>query len=462
MSTKQSYRPVLIIGLIMAFRMLGLFMIFPIFSIAAKHLPGSTPFLIGAAFAIYGLTQACLQIPLGTLSDRIGRKSVIALGLILFALGSLVAATASSIWGIIIGRGLQGMGAIGSTSLAFIADVTRDENRSKAMAAIGMIFGLSFAAALIIGPAVYGTFGLSGIFYLTVIFAAIALPLLFLLPNPPKLTQANRSKTDESDQHQINKQKNFIAILKRPQLMRLNFSIFAQHAIMVILFLDLPHLLSSRVGLSAHQQTPFYLIVLFIAFFAMVPFIINAEKNRRIKGTLLSAIATLGLSQLLLWVSPANVWNIGIILCLFFTAFTLLESILPSLVSKMAPLTIKGAAMGVYSTSQFFGIAFGGALGGFISAHFGHYSVYLLNCAICLCWFGYLWSLANIPYASTIIVKCDTLTKNQQFSAILTQMSGIKDFAFAEHEQLLYIKADKKIISENKLRNSLENANLKL
>ena len=450
MNSRQSNQTILAVGLIMAFRMLGLFMILPIFSTAALSLHGHTPLLIGIAAGIYGLTQACLQIPFGTWSDKVGRKPVIAFGLLLFALGSLIAASTQSIYGVIIGRAIQGMGAIGSTSLALVADMTRDENRSKALAVIGMIFGLSFAVALVLGPLVNSHFGLSGIFYFTALLALFALFLVYTLPTPPKLSNSTQSTNNK-----------FATILKQPELMRLNFSIFAQHAIMCILFLALPHVLASYISPKGYHQALFYGVILVFSFFAMIPFVINAEKNRRIKGTLLASIAVLMISQLLLYKINSSGMDIGIILCLFFTAFTLMESILPSLVSKIAPLSIKGAAMGVYSTSQFIGIAFGGAIGGILAKYTTLPSLFLVNAALAALWLGYLLSLKKIPYTSTFIFKSNKTSNDEsRLQQIIHNIEGISDFALAPHEQLLYIKADKKIIDENKLRNALENANL--
>ncbi len=450
MNARQSTQTVIAVGLIMAFRMLGLFMLLPIFSVAALSLSGHTPFLIGAAVGIYGLAQACLQIPFGALSDKIGRKPVIVFGLALFALGSIIAGMSHSIYGVIIGRGIQGMGAIGSTSLALVADMTRDENRTKAMATIGMIFGLSFGVAIILGPLLNSHFGLQGIFYFTAILAVFALFLVYTIPTPPKLSKNTN----------LPKQ-NFAAIFKRPDLMRLNFSIFTKHAIMSILFIALPPLLNLYVNPQGYHQALFYCVVLTFSFFAMIPFVINAEKNRRIKGTLLGAVIVLISSQLMLYTLSNNAIDIGIILFLFFTAFTLMESILPSLVSKLAPLSIKGAAMGVYSTSQFIGIAFGGAIGGIIWKYTSLNFLFLFNAALATIWLVYLLSLKKVTYTSTFIFKCQqTATNDNSYDKVINAIEGVKDYAIAAHEQLLYIKADKKIIDENKLRNALEKANL--
>ena len=371
------------IALIMCFRMLGLFMIFPVFTPYAQHLTHATPQLIGLALGIYGLTQACLQIPFGALSDRFGRKPIICLGLIIFAIGSIVAASAHSIEGVIIGRALQGGGAIGSAAIALVADLTQDTNRVKAMAIIGMSIGLAFALAMVAGPTLNGIIAVPGIFWLTAFLALIAIAILYLWVAPGGTEQ------DPA----LHKPNSFKQILTNKQLLCLDLGVFIQHAMLTTVFMILPLVLQQNLRLNLDHQWVFYLPVLACAYVLMVPFIILAAKKQRMRAVFTCSIVVLLVSQLLLWQWHQTWLNCLISLTLFFTAFTLLEAILPSLVSKIAPPANKGAAMGVYSTSQFLGIFFGGVGGGWIMAHWG-FSAIFLACAL-----SYLfWLLIAIIY----------------------------------------------------------------
>jgi MFS family permease len=366
------------IALIMCFRMLGLFMIFPVFTPYAQHLSGATPQLIGLALGIYGLTQACLQIPFGALSDRFGRKPIICLGLIIFAIGSVIAACAHSIEGVIIGRALQGGGAIGSAATALVADLTDNSNRVKGMAIIGMSIGLAFALAMVAGPTLNGIIGVPGIFWLTALLALVAVAILYLVVQAPHpiTHQQTREGTGSS----------FKKILTNKQLVSLDIGVFIQHAMLTALFMILPLVLQQNLHVTLDRQWLFYLPVLACAYVLMVPFIILAEKKHRMKMVFIGSIAVLLLSQLLLWKWHQTWLNCLISLILFFTAFTLLEAILPSLVSKIAPTANKGAAMGVYSTSQFLGIFFGGISGGWLFAHWGISAIFLGCACIYLFW----------------------------------------------------------------------------
>ncbi len=335
---------VLVLALIMAFRMLGLFMILPVFSSNAHHFIGANATLIGVALGIYGLTQATLQIPFGMLSDKVGRKPVILLGLILFAAGSVVAALSHHIYLIIFGRALQGAGAIGSTALAMVADLTRDENRSKAMATMGLTIGFAFAVAMVLGPIINAWFQLAGIFWFTALLSICGMLLLFVfVPTPPNIV--SRSVGTTMDQLK--------SILKNSQLFKLDLGIFILHAMLTAIFIVIPIILSHTVKFSESQQAVLYLSVLFFAFMIIFPLIIVAEKKRLMKQIFICSVGALTVSQILLLFSYHSALGIMFNLVLFFAAFTLLEAILPSLISKLAPIRNKGAAMGVYSSSQF-------------------------------------------------------------------------------------------------------------
>lgn len=444
-------KSVLAIGAILAFRMLGLFMVLPVFSIAAASIPGSDAALIGMAIGAYGLTQACLQIPFGTLSDRIGRKPIIALGLALFAFGSCVAAMAHTMPLLIFGRALQGAGAIGSTCLALVADLTRDESRTKSMAVIGMTIGLSFCLAIVLGPLVYAHFQLSGIFWLTALLGLAAMLMLFtLIPNPPQDNGQARGAT-RSD---------YKAVFTDSELLRMNFSIFTQHAILTLVFLALPIVFARQLHFSAHHQTLFYLCVIALSFVAMLPLVIIGEVKRKLKGVFLFSVLAIAASQAMAMQLNPTLSHMAVILFVFFTAFTLLESILPSLVSKIAPLSLKGTAMGIYSTSQYLGIFAGGVAGGTILHHYGTHGLFFTALALSAFWLLVLLGMAQPPYFSTLIMPYSDEQAVEKIKSTLLALPAIRDIDFSAREQLLYIKVDKHLLDEKKLRNAIENDNL--
>lgn len=355
---------VLALAMILSCRMLGIFMILPIFSAATLHRPGSTPILIGIALGIYGLTQACFQIPFGCWSDRIGRKRVILYGLLLFALGSLVAAFSTSMTGLIIGRALQGAGAIGSTVLALVADLTPERECTKAMAMVGMIIGLSFSFALIAGPIICYWFDLSGIFLFTAGLAVFAIVILYtLVPTPAPCIKP--PMTGIETRHR------FLSVLIQPQLLYLNAGIFILHAILTSTFVGVPILLTHlAVTITPTEHIMLYLGVLGFSFLLMLPLMIIAEKKKKHRALFIVTITGIIVSEIVLATATPTLLTIGLTLLLFFTAFTFLEATLPSLVSRTAPIERKGAAMGIYSTAQFSGIFVGGSLGGVIFSHF--------------------------------------------------------------------------------------------
>ncbi len=444
------------LSLIMAFRMLGLFMILPVFSTYASHMAGATSLLVGVALGIYGLTQALLQLPFGMLSDKFGRKPIITIGLLLFAAGSVVAALSHNIYGIIIGRALQGAGAIGSTCIAMVADLTKDENRSKAMAFIGLSIGSAFTLALVIGPVLNSWFQLTGIFWATTIFAGTGLLLLYLsVPTPPKLIIHNQTQTIGS---------RLKSILTNGQLVRLDIGVACSHCILTATFIAVPILLTHALKLGEWAQVVLYLVVLGLSFIAMVPFIIIAEKKRRMKNIFCGAILTLTLAQLCLLCFHKHEIIVGLILFFFFTAFTLLEATLPSLVSKISPILNKGTATGIYSTAQFFGIFVGGAVGGLIYGHFGLIGIFGFNTVIGFGWFVLASTMKHPPYLSTMIFPFSREVRehSQDYYHKLKNTIGIGEIAFMADEDLIYIKADKKIISENELRILLQQGTLHL
>jgi predicted MFS family arabinose efflux permease len=360
---------------VFAARLLGLFMIYPIFAHYARALPGATPQMIGLALGAYGLTQALLQIPLGMLSDRIGRKTVIAIGLMVFGLGSVVAALATTIEGVLLGRVLQGAGAVGSSILAMVADLTRDEVRTRAMAVVGATIGLSFSLAVLVGPPIAAAVGLAGIFWIIAGLALAGIAItLGLTPTPTRSPARGPAWSS------------FLRVLGDGELLRLDLAVFTLHAVLTASFLVVPAVLSQALGLDNASQWKFYLPMLVAALALMAPAIVVAETRGRMKETFIAAIATIAASLVLLATLGAGALATTVALTAFFTAFNVMEAMLPSLVTKFAPAEAKGAATGVYSTAQFLGIFAGGAGGGAMLAAGGATGVLAFAIALTFVW----------------------------------------------------------------------------
>jgi MFS family permease len=372
------------LALLYSFRMLGLFMVLPLLALYAADMPGATPLLIGLALGIYGLTQALLQIPFGWLSDQVGRKPVIIGGLLLFALGSVVAAMADSVTGIVIGRALQGAGAIASTVMALVADLTSEEQRTKAMAMVGMSIGLSFAVALILGPAVASSGGLSAVFWFTAALAVAGIVIVALLvPTPPAVGLEHADVGTRPD---------LVArSMRDPGLLRLNFGVFALHFILMASFLVVPGFLEQTAELHRDHHWWVYLPALLLSIAGMVPMMILAERGGRSRETFLLGIALVVVAIAMLGFSP-TVFMFYFGLWLFFVGFNYLEATLPSLVSKTVFAGGKGTAMGVFSTCQFLGAFAGGAVGGWVLQQAGVSGLI----ATCLA-LGALWWLVALP-----------------------------------------------------------------
>jgi predicted MFS family arabinose efflux permease len=449
---QKEYPAVVALASIMAVRMLGLFMILPVFSMHAGDFLGATPQLIGLALGIYGLTQAVLQMPFGVLSDRYGRKPVMMLGLGFFIAGSVYAALAHSIYGLIIGRALQGGGAIGSTVLAMVADITREENRSKAMAIIGLAISGAFALAMIAGPLIDAWAGLAGIFWVTAGLAIIAELLVSLVVPTPPVVLPEKGKM----------QAGLLHALTDVNLLRLDAGILILHAILTAFFIAIPFLLAHVAHLSSTEQAGLYLLVLVLAFAFILPPIIIGEKKRLLKPIFLIAISVLFISQVLLWPFYYHLRIVVVLLFVFFTMFSLLEAVLPSWISKVTPLPHKGAVMGCYSTAQFLGIFIGGSVGGWMHAHFGFAGVFLFSSGLALFWFVIALRLTPPPYLTTVIFDLHQFSEKNRDT--LTQrlygIAGVVEVAIITAEQLIYLKIDQAILSKRQLRQSMEKSKL--
>jgi MFS family permease len=370
---------------IFALRMLGLFLILPVFAVHARGMAGGdSAALVGIALGIYGLTQGVLQIPMGAASDRYGRKLVIVVGLAVFALGSFIAALASDIVWVVVGRALQGAGAISAAVTAFIADSTRDEHRTKAMALVGASIGLTFAVSLVAAPVLYAAIGLNGLFWMTGLLAlAGAAVVLWAVPTaPPKIEP-------EEPAH-------WRAVATEPQLLRLNAGIFTLHAVQMAMFVVVPVLLV-ELGLPLPQHWKIYLPAVLVAFALTMPPIMMAERRGRLRLLLLAAGLLMVVVQLgLRWLAP-SVAMLAFWLLLFFVAFNILEATFPSLTSRLAPASARGLALGIYNTMQSVGLAVGAAVGGWLAQRFGSSSVFLFAAVVMAAWVGLALGLRELP-----------------------------------------------------------------
>ncbi|NER63385.1 MFS transporter [Pseudomonas sp. MAFF212427] len=432
------------LALVFAFRMLGMFMVLPVLATYGMDLAGATPALIGLAIGAYGLTQAVLQIPFGVVSDRIGRRPVIYLGLLIFALGSVLAAQADSIWGVIAGRILQGAGAISAAVMALLSDLTREQHRTKAMAMIGMSIGLSFAVAMVVGPLVTRAFGLSGLFLATAAMAVVGIALIAFVVPASNGPLAHRESG-------VAKQA-LGPTLRHPDLLRLDVGIFVLHAILMASFVALPLAFVERGGLPKEEHWWVYLTALLVSFFAMIPFIIYGEKKRKMKRVLLGAVSVLMLTELFFWEFGRSLQALVIGTVVFFTAFNLLEASLPSLISKVSPAGGKGTAMGVYSTSQFLGAALGGIMGGWLFQH-GGLGVVFLGCAgLCALWLAIAVTMREPPYVTSLRLPLSPeAIREAGLTERLKAVPGVTDAVVVADEAAIYIKLDTQILDRTTL-----------
>lgn len=416
-------------------------MVLPVLTLYGQEYTGSTPFLLGIALGAYGFSQALLQIPFGILSDRLGRKPVIAAGLLLFALGSVVAAQSESVYGLILGRAMQGGGAIASAIMALAADLTSDENRTKAMAAIGASIGLSFSVALVLGPIVTGWAGLEGVFWLTAGFALIGLIVLYrLIPTPQASALSHR---DAGAIPSL-----LLKTFKHRELLRLNWGIFTLHFILMTSFVAVPVILEQHLGISREAHWKVYLPLLVLAFVAMLPFMFMAERKRQIKAVFLLAIALLATMQLsLVWWHTTYTLALAS-LFLFFMAFNLLEATLPSLMSKIAPAGSKGTASGIYSTSQFLGAFAGGVTGGLLMQEMGVAWVFGFSAALAGVWWVIAWFMQPPKFLTSVWIP--VARENMQTAEPrLTQVPGVEEVVIIKEEGAAYLKVDARLFDRS-------------
>ncbi len=433
----EERRAVLALALIYMVRMLGLFVILPVFSLFAVDYTGSTPFLIGLALGIYGLFQALLQIPFGLMSDRIGRKRTIAIGLLLMLLGSVIAALSESIYGVILGRALQGAGAIAAALMALAADLSRDSQRTKMMAGLGASIGMSFLLALILGPVLITFSSISLLFWFSALTSIAAMVILYtVVPNP----KPSGFSADTSAQASTVRQ-----LLKHRQLLRLDVSVFFLHLLITATFVAVPLLLRDS-GIAKEQHWQVYLTSMLLSLLIMLPMLVLAERFGQMRKVVLAGVLGMLVVQLLFASVPSTTIAMFVAVTFFFGFLNTLESLFPSLLTRIAPAGSRGSATGIYSSSQFFGAFVGGAGGGLLLGMAGYTGLFLGMAAVCAVWLALIWgfqaprTLGNYRYP----LSGAQLSKNAvDLHQELSELPGVAEVVLALEEQVAYMKVDK-------------------
>lgn len=440
--TPQELRATASLASIYGLRMFGMFSILPIFAVYAANLPEKpSSLMVGIALGAYGLTQALFQLPFGIASDKYGRKPLIYFGLLLFAIGSLIAAFSTTIESIILGRIIQGAGAISAVVTALVADLTRDEHRTKAMATIGATIGVAFAISLVGGPILHRWIGVPGIFALTAVLTVLAMLVVkFLVPNP----QHSHFHSDAGTAPE-----KLSSVLKDKQLLRLNFGIFALHATQMAMFVVVPFAITEASQLDIDHHWTIYLPVLIASFILMIPAIIYAEKKSKLKQVFVAAIFLMLIAQSIFALSIHQFIGIIVSLCVYFIAFNILEASLPSIISKISPASAKGTAIGVYNTSQSFGVFVGGSVGGFLSHHHGFTSVFIFCGLLMFVWLILASSMQTPPAVRTKMYTFNAEQRNissEEADALkskLVALAGVVEAAVLPNEGTIILKIEK-------------------
>ena len=423
---------------IFALRMLGLFMIIPVFAVAGQSYQHATPTLIGLAVGVYGLSQALLQIPFSLWADRYHRKTLIVIGLLLFALGGAVAAMSESIYGVIIGRAIAGAGAVSAVVMALLSDVTREQERSKAMAIMGMSIGLSFVVAFSIGPWLTSLVGISGLFWVTSIMGVLAIFMLFLVPK----TTRHHSSIRQDYRQQLKQ------VLKMGDLNRLHVSVFALHLLLTAMFIYLPSQLIAFADIPLSKHGMVYLPLLVISLFFAFPSIILAEKYRKMRGIFITAIVSIVAGLVVLSFGDQSKYILITGLALFFIAFNVMEALLPSWLSKSAPIQSKATAMGVNASGQFLGAFCGGMLGGQLLMLNNTSIGWSVLAAIAIIWLLLSLGLTQPRYLSSIVLPLPVDQIADEWASQLLKFRGIEEVVIMSDQQVAYVKLDKRQIDD--------------
>ncbi|WP_194947034.1 MFS transporter [Shigella dysenteriae] len=411
------------LGTVFSLRMLGMFMVLPVLTTYGMALQGASEALIGIAIGIYGLTQAVFQIPFGLLSDRIGRKPLIVGGLAVFAAAAV---------------------------MALLSDLTREQNRTKAMAFIGVSFGITFAIAMVLGPIITHKLGLHALFWMIAILATTGIALtIWVVPN--------------SSTHVLNRESgmvkgSFSKVLAEPRLLKLNFGIMCLHILLMSTFVALPGQLADA-GFPTAEHWKVYLATMLIAFGSVVPFIIYAEVKRKMKQVFVFCVGLIVVAEIVLWNAQTQFWQLVVGVQLFFVAFNLMEALLPSLISKESPAGYKGTAMGVYSTSQFLGVAIGGSLGGWIDGMFDGQGVFLAGAMLAAVWLAVASTMKEPPYVSSLRIEIPAnIAANEALKVRLLETEGVKEVLIAEEEHSAYVKIDSKVTNRFEVEQAIRQA----
>lgn len=444
MLTALELRALLGLVFLYATRMLGLFMVLPVLALHASEYQGATAFTIGLSLGIYGLSQGLLQIPFGVASDRWGRKRLIVLGILLFVAGSLVAAAAEDVASLILGRALQGAGAVSGVLMALLADVTREQVRTRAMAAVGGSIGLAFALAMVLGPLIANRWGMDSVFWVTAALGVLGLPVLLAIPSPVSAAGRESGPVPQWLRR----------VLRDPELLRLDLGIFVLHFAQMATWVSVPVLLEQVAGFERAHHWYLYLGTMAGGFLLMIPFVWYGETRRRLKPVFLGAIALLAAAEVVIARAGAGLGVMVAGLLLFFTAFNLLEATLPSLVSKRAPAGIKGSALGVYSTSQFLGAFCGGACGGLTAQAFGWGGVFWLAAGAALVWLG-VASGMRPPRRLRSLTLSAAAGRIPGYDELVGVVSGVEDVIHVPGQRTTYIQVDEDALDSGHLERVL-------
>jgi MFS family permease len=429
---------------IFGLRMLGLFLVLPVFSVFASGLPGGDNFqLVSLAFGAFMLVQAFLYLPFGFASDRFGRKPVIVLGLLIFAAGSVMAAWAPTIYWMIAARALQGMGAVSAAVTALASDLTREQHRTKVMALIGSTIGLAFSLSLVVSPMLYAWIGMRGIFLAIALLALLAIPLLLRVVPDPTHGPALRERVPVSQ------------VLKDTQLLRLNFGIFALHVLQTAMFLVVPRQLIEQHGLAIGQHWHVYLPVVLGSFVVAIPAIMQSERKGRTKLMFIGSIGLLLISQFGLWLGANSLTSVVTMLLLFFAAFNILEASLPALVSRIAPAKAKGTALGIFNTTQALGVAVGSAAGGWIAVHLGAHWINAMTMILALVWGLVALSMkvpARLTFKTVALGPDANMDLMRERIAGLASLPGVREVAVEPERGIATLKINPERWDENRLQ----------
>ncbi len=440
---KEIFRKVLPLSLIVALRFFGLFIVLSVLSQYALELPGGTALLAGIAVGGYALTQAVLQVPFGVLSDRIGRKKTLLLGLLIFAAGSAICAIADNIYLLLLGRFLQGAGAIGSVVTAMIADHVREDQRAHAMAVMGMTIAMSFAAAMIIGPLVGGFYSVSALFWLTAVLAILALAILFTaVPEPPKIVHSY-SEEEAKIKH----------VFKDKDLVRMYITFLFHSSTMAIAFFLIPLVMKQKFGMGPEDYWKVYLPAVVFGIVAMGPAAVFGEKYGKGKEVFLVSIAFIAAAFALMGWSDSILWfAVGAVF--FFIGFNMFEPLLQSFVSKFAKVHQKGAALGVANTFAYVGIFLGGAIGGWLYQHFGASGVATFVLIVSIFWGAWIYTMRSPGVRDNIFLPFAEYDKERVNA--LKMVNGVTDFYINETEEIIVVKFDNEIVEEDVIKTFLQ------